>query len=147
MHRPAPVHCSCSCMAWQRIIVRGVAHSSRFGRLDNLCRGATTSGEVEGSLVQLGHDLIGFLEQVTGPAAVVGFRPEEPSCFGLQPNALTSPHSPVLPRPAAGTGGDCTGSIRLRWRPPRWSDGLPLGTTPAVSRSSKSTTTTRLRPG
>ncbi len=35
--------------------------------------GATTSGEGEGSLVQLGHDLIGFLEQVTGPAAVVGF--------------------------------------------------------------------------
>lgn len=35
--------------------------------------GSTTSGEGAGSLKQLGHDLIGFLEQVTGPAAVVGF--------------------------------------------------------------------------
>lgn len=35
--------------------------------------GSTTSGDGEGSLKQLGHDLIGFLEQVTGPAAVVGF--------------------------------------------------------------------------
>lgn len=35
--------------------------------------GSTTSGDGEGSLKQLGEDLIGFLEQVTGPATVVGF--------------------------------------------------------------------------
>ncbi len=35
--------------------------------------GTTTPGDGHGSLSQLGYDLIGFLEQVTGPAAVVGF--------------------------------------------------------------------------
>lgn len=35
--------------------------------------GATTAGEGAGTLEQLGQDLIGFLEQVTGPAIVVGF--------------------------------------------------------------------------
>ncbi len=35
--------------------------------------GSTTSGEGEGSLKQLGQDLIAFLENVTGPATVVGF--------------------------------------------------------------------------
>jgi 3-oxoadipate enol-lactonase len=35
--------------------------------------GATTAGEGAGTLEQLGQDLIGFLEQVTGPATVVGF--------------------------------------------------------------------------
>ena len=41
--------------------------------LDLRGHGSTTRGEGDGSLKQLGHDLIGFLEQVTGPAAVVGF--------------------------------------------------------------------------
>ncbi len=35
--------------------------------------GATTPGQGNGTLNQLGYDLIGFLDQVTGPAAVVGF--------------------------------------------------------------------------
>ncbi len=35
--------------------------------------GATTAGRGAGTLEQLGQDLIGFLEQVTGPAVVVGF--------------------------------------------------------------------------
>lgn len=35
--------------------------------------GATTNGENAGTLQQLGEDLIGFLEAVTGPATVVGF--------------------------------------------------------------------------
>ncbi|MFD1212848.1 alpha/beta fold hydrolase [Arthrobacter sp. GCM10027362] len=35
--------------------------------------GATTTGEGAGTLEQLGQDLVGFLEQVTGPAIVVGF--------------------------------------------------------------------------
>lgn len=35
--------------------------------------GATSAGESAGTLEQLGQDLIGFLEQVTGPAVVVGF--------------------------------------------------------------------------
>ncbi|WP_028275155.1 alpha/beta hydrolase [Arthrobacter sp. I3] len=35
--------------------------------------GATTAGEGAGTLEQLGLDLIRFLEQVTGPAVVVGF--------------------------------------------------------------------------
>lgn len=35
--------------------------------------GETTAGEGAGTLEQLGQDLIGFLEQVTGPAIVVGF--------------------------------------------------------------------------
>lgn len=35
--------------------------------------GSTTSGQGNGTLAQLGQDLIGFLEQVTGPAAVVGY--------------------------------------------------------------------------
>jgi len=35
--------------------------------------GATTIGKPKGSLNQLGDDLIGFIEKVTGPAAVVGF--------------------------------------------------------------------------
>ncbi|MDH3008405.1 MULTISPECIES: alpha/beta fold hydrolase [Gordonia] len=35
--------------------------------------GSTTPGNGEGSLEQLGRDLIGFIEQVTGPAIVVGF--------------------------------------------------------------------------
>lgn len=35
--------------------------------------GATTAGEGVGTLEQLGQDLLGFLEQVTGPAVVVGF--------------------------------------------------------------------------
>ncbi|ATD71502.1 MULTISPECIES: alpha/beta fold hydrolase [Gordonia] len=35
--------------------------------------GATTVGEAEGTLEQLGRDLVGFLEAVTGPAIVVGF--------------------------------------------------------------------------
>ncbi|MFZ3415165.1 alpha/beta fold hydrolase [Arthrobacter sp. 3Tela_A] len=34
---------------------------------------STTLGTGNGSLEQLGRDLIGFLEQVTGPATVVGF--------------------------------------------------------------------------
>lgn len=35
--------------------------------------GETTLGNADGTLEQLGGDLIGFLEQVTGPATVVGF--------------------------------------------------------------------------
>lgn len=35
--------------------------------------GQTTLGRPEGTLEQLGNDLIGFLEHVSGPAAVVGF--------------------------------------------------------------------------
>jgi pimeloyl-ACP methyl ester carboxylesterase len=35
--------------------------------------GETTLGEPDGSLEQLGNDLVGFLEAVTGPAVVVGF--------------------------------------------------------------------------
>ncbi len=35
--------------------------------------GQTTLGQAEGTLEQLGNDLIGFLEGVTGPAVVVGF--------------------------------------------------------------------------
>lgn len=35
--------------------------------------GDTTLGEANGTLEQLGSDLIGFLESVTGPAVVVGF--------------------------------------------------------------------------
>lgn len=35
--------------------------------------GSTTVGEAEGTLEQLGRDLVGFLEAVTGPAIVVGF--------------------------------------------------------------------------
>ena len=35
--------------------------------------GETTLGNAEATLAQLGDDLIGFLEAVTGPAAVVGF--------------------------------------------------------------------------
>ena len=35
--------------------------------------GETSLGRPEASLEQLGRDLIGFLEQVTGPASVVGF--------------------------------------------------------------------------
>jgi pimeloyl-ACP methyl ester carboxylesterase len=35
--------------------------------------GATTLGEAEATLEQLGRDLVGFLETVTGPAVVVGF--------------------------------------------------------------------------
>ena len=35
--------------------------------------GETTLGEADGTLEQLGADLIGFLESVTGPAVVVGF--------------------------------------------------------------------------
>jgi pimeloyl-ACP methyl ester carboxylesterase len=35
--------------------------------------GDTTLGAADASLAQLGDDLVGFLEQVTGPATVVGF--------------------------------------------------------------------------
>ena len=35
--------------------------------------GQTTVGDAEASLEQLGRDLIGFLEAVSGPAVVVGF--------------------------------------------------------------------------
>lgn len=35
--------------------------------------GGTTLGEPDATLVQLGQDLIGFLEEVTGPAVVAGF--------------------------------------------------------------------------
>ncbi|TSD98473.1 alpha/beta fold hydrolase [Gordonia rubripertincta] len=35
--------------------------------------GSTTVGEADGTLDQLGRDLVGFLETVTGPAIVVGF--------------------------------------------------------------------------
>lgn len=35
--------------------------------------GETTVGQAEGTLAQLGRDLIGFLEKVTGPAACVGY--------------------------------------------------------------------------
>ncbi|MCF8570385.1 alpha/beta hydrolase [Gordonia sp. HY002] len=35
--------------------------------------GGTTVGDADGTLAQLGGDLIGFLEQVSGPAVVVGF--------------------------------------------------------------------------
>lgn len=35
--------------------------------------GSTTAGEGAGNLAQLGGDLVGFLEHVTGPAIVVGF--------------------------------------------------------------------------
>jgi pimeloyl-ACP methyl ester carboxylesterase len=35
--------------------------------------GGTTLGDPDGTLTQLGRDLIAFLEQVTGPATVVGF--------------------------------------------------------------------------
>lgn len=35
--------------------------------------GETTLGNAEGTLEQLGRDLLGFLERLTGPAAVVGF--------------------------------------------------------------------------
>ncbi|SDU43314.1 alpha/beta fold hydrolase [Gordonia westfalica] len=35
--------------------------------------GSTTVGEAEGTLEQLGRDLVGFLEAVSGPAIVVGF--------------------------------------------------------------------------
>lgn len=35
--------------------------------------GATTAGQGDGTLAQLGGDLVGFLETVSGPAAVVGF--------------------------------------------------------------------------
>ena len=35
--------------------------------------GETTVGAADGTLAQLGRDLVGFLEMVTGPACVVGF--------------------------------------------------------------------------
>lgn len=35
--------------------------------------GQTSIGQCQGSLAQLGNDLLGFIEKVTGPAVVVGF--------------------------------------------------------------------------
>ncbi|KAB0614491.1 alpha/beta fold hydrolase [Castellaniella defragrans] len=35
--------------------------------------GLTSLGQADGTLAQLGHDLLAFLERVTGPARVVGF--------------------------------------------------------------------------
>lgn len=48
-------------------------HGVRTIAYDLRGHGDTTLGEPEASLQQLGQDLIGFLEAVTGPAVVVGF--------------------------------------------------------------------------
>ncbi|SHK38588.1 Pimeloyl-ACP methyl ester carboxylesterase [Pseudonocardia thermophila] len=40
---------------------------------DQRGHGETPPGDGDGTLEQLGRDLLGFIEQVTGPAAVVGF--------------------------------------------------------------------------
>lgn len=68
------------------IFLHGLAEDHRtWGRqLDELTRfrchaydlrghGGTTIGEGEGTLAQLGADLLAFIETVTGPATVVGF--------------------------------------------------------------------------
>jgi 3-oxoadipate enol-lactonase len=68
------------------VLVHGLAGdriswSAQLGSLDGFRtvaydlrgHGSTTLGNAEGTLAQLGGDLLGFLEHVTGPATVVGF--------------------------------------------------------------------------
>lgn len=81
--------------------------------------GESTLGQAEGSLEQLGRDLIGFLENVSGPAACVGYslggtvvlwaaaqRPD------LIPHAVVAGTSSVVGRAAVGFFEDRIGTLQ-----------------------------------